>query len=356
MRLPGKAYPFNQGMSTFCGRRGLTIRSVRLMFSPWHRDADTTGPCPARGPGSASRTTVPAPGTWPGCAGAVASRVRPAAARKAGSRGRAPPPGCAGCGRQTSVTAGTVMHRSHLPLKTWFLAAHLVATHSNGISAPRLQAQLGIGSYRSAWLLPHRLRRAMAGPGRSLLQGIAEVDGTSVPCRDGGVEAGGGAETDGAKRVAGRGRSADGRILLAGAVELSEDGAPRRIRLGTIGDYGSGALRGFIAASVAPGARVVTDGWSGHPGLPGNPRERRVVAGRPAHGVLAWVRRVFPNLKRWAMGVYHGLRSRHFQRHPDGSVFRRDRRRHRRASFDSLPGIGLGLPPATCRDLTGGRA
>ncbi len=111
-----------------------------------------------------------------------------------------------------------------------------------------------------------------------------------------------------------------------------------------------------LAGAVAPGAWVVTDGWSGHPGLPGNPRERRVVAGRPAHGVLAWVRRVFPNLKRRAMGVYHGLRSRRFQRHPDGSVFRRDRRRHRRASFDSLPGIGLGLPPATCRDLTGGRA
>ncbi len=244
------------------------------------------------------------------------------------------------------MTAGTVTRRSHLPLRTWFPAAHPVATHSNGISALQLQARPGIGSHKSAWLLPHRPRRAMAGPGRSLLQGTAEVDGASVPFRDGG-----GAEDSGA----GRGRGAAGRILMAGAVELPECGRPRRIRLGTIGDYGSGALRGFIAASVVPGAWVVTDGWSGHPGLPGNPRERRVIGDRPAHGVLAWVRRVFPNLKRRAMGVYHGLRSRRFQRHPDGSVFRWNRRRHRRASFDSLPGIGLGLPPATCRDLTGGR-
>ncbi len=79
---------------------------------------------------------------------------------------------CADCGRQTSVTAGTVMHRSHLPLKTWFHAAHLVATHSNGISALQLQAQLGIGSYKTAWLLLHKLRRAMDDPDRSLLQGI----------------------------------------------------------------------------------------------------------------------------------------------------------------------------------------
>ena len=66
---------------------------------------------------------------------------------------------CAGCRRQTSVTAGTIMHRSHLPLKTWFLAAHIVATHSNGISALQLQGQLGIGSYKTAWLLLQKLQR-----------------------------------------------------------------------------------------------------------------------------------------------------------------------------------------------------
>ncbi len=255
------------------------------------------------------------------------------------------------------MTAGTVTRRSHLPPRTRVLAAHLLATHSNGISALQLQAQLGIGSHRSAWPLPHRLRRAMADPDRSLLQGTAEVDGTSVPCRDGGgAEAGDGAETDGAKGVAGRGRGAGGRILLAGAVELSEDGAPRRIRLEAIGDYGSGALHGFVSEAVAPGARVVTDGWLGYSGLPENPREERVVGGRGAHGVLTWVHRVFSSPRRWAMGVYHGLRSRHFQRYLDGSVFRWNRRRHRRTSPGSLPGIGLGLPPATCRDLIDGHA
>jgi ribosomal protein L20 len=42
---------------------------------------------------------------------------------------------CAGCDRQTSVTAGTVMHASKLPLTVWFWAAYLMATHSNGIAA-----------------------------------------------------------------------------------------------------------------------------------------------------------------------------------------------------------------------------
>ena len=70
---------------------------------------------------------------------------------------------CAGCRRQTSVTAGTILHASKLPLTVWFGPLPM-ATHSNGISALQLQKQLGIGSYRSAWLLAHKLRASMVDP------------------------------------------------------------------------------------------------------------------------------------------------------------------------------------------------
>ncbi len=90
---------------------------------------------------------------------------------------------CARCHRQTSVTASTVLHRSHLPLKTWFLAAWLVATHSNGISARQLWLQLGLGSYKTAWLLAQKLRRSMVDPNRDPLEGVVEVDQTEMPFR-----------------------------------------------------------------------------------------------------------------------------------------------------------------------------
>src|SRR5438876_5694987 len=80
---------------------------------------------------------------------------------------------CAGCGRQTSVTARTIMHASKLPLTRWFWAAFLMATHSNGISALQLQSQLGLGSYRTAWMLCAKLRRAMVNPQREPLCGGA---------------------------------------------------------------------------------------------------------------------------------------------------------------------------------------
>ena len=70
---------------------------------------------------------------------------------------------CRKCGHQTSVKAGTIMHRSKLPLTVWFWAAWLMATHSNGISAMQLKKQFGL-RYESAWLLCAKLRRAMVDP------------------------------------------------------------------------------------------------------------------------------------------------------------------------------------------------
>ena len=66
---------------------------------------------------------------------------------------------CKGCGLQTSVTAGTVMHKTRTPLVLWFWAAYLVATHTPGISAVQLQRQLGISRYETAWLILQKLRR-----------------------------------------------------------------------------------------------------------------------------------------------------------------------------------------------------
>ena len=83
---------------------------------------------------------------------------------------------CSGCAVQSSVTAGTVMHATRTPLRTWFWAAYLVATHHPGISAKQLQRQLGLSRYETAWLILQKLRRAMIAPERGLLTGEVEID------------------------------------------------------------------------------------------------------------------------------------------------------------------------------------
>ena len=90
---------------------------------------------------------------------------------------------CITCGKQTSVTAGTMMHRTKLPLTAWFWAAHLMATHSNGMSAQQLMGQLGLGSYKTAWLLAQKLRRSMVDPEREKLKGVVEIDQSEMPFR-----------------------------------------------------------------------------------------------------------------------------------------------------------------------------
>jgi hypothetical protein len=70
-----------------------------------------------------------------------------------------------------------------------------------------------------------------------------------------------------------------------------------------------------------------------------------------AHFVLKWSYRVFSNLKTWALGIFHGLRSQHLKRYLDEFVFRWNRRRHTAPAFDSLLGLGARLAPATARDF-----
>ena len=93
---------------------------------------------------------------------------------------------CASCGRQTSVTAGTIFQDTRTPLPTWFRAMWWVASQKTGASAIGLQQVLGLGSYETAWTWLHKLRRAMVRPGRDRLTGRVEVDEAFI----GGVEEG----------------------------------------------------------------------------------------------------------------------------------------------------------------------
>jgi len=120
-----------------------------------------------------------------------------------------------------------------------------------------------------------------------------------------------------------------------------------------IGDYSAATLAAFVAGNVAAGSTVVSDGWSGYATLTDVKHDPRVIGDAPAHLVLPWIHRVFANAKRWALGVYHGLRRRHLQIYLDEFVFRFNRRRNPAAAFERLLGLSLTLQPATYQMLIG---
>ena len=128
---------------------------------------------------------------------------------------------CKSCRHQVSVTAGTVLHRTRVPLHLWFSAAYLMTTHTPGFSAVQLQRQLGLTRYETAWTMLQKLRRAMVRPERDRICGTVEVDETYV----GGVEEG---------RRGGRQRDSNKSIVVA-AVEVRGRGSGR-IRLAVVDD------------------------------------------------------------------------------------------------------------------------
>src|SRR5690348_10065955 len=152
-------------------------------------------------------------------------------------------------------------------------------------SALQLQSQLGLGSYRTAWMLCAKLRRAMVNPEREPLSGVVEADETILPFR-----------TKNDPIVVPAGRSGVGKMLVAGAVEI-DGGKPRRARLKVIEGFGKPELHSFVLDAVAPQTRLVTDDWPSYRDLP-DIRHRAITLGpMAAHVVLPWIHRLFSNLK-----------------------------------------------------------
>jgi hypothetical protein len=124
------------------------------------------------------------------------------------------------------------------------------------------------------------------------------------------------------------GRSGVGKMLVAGAVEI-DGGKPRRARLMGIEGFGKPELHAFVLGAVAPQTRLVTDDWRYYQGIPAVRHNAITLGPMAAHIALPWIHRLFSNLKRWGLGVYHGLRKTNLQHYLDEFVFRFNRRRTR---------------------------
>jgi transposase-like protein len=250
---------------------------------------------------------------------------------------------CRECKRQTSITAGTLFHGSHKPLRTWFLAMWFVTSQKHGANALGLQRVLGLGSYNTAWNWLHKLRRAMVRHGRDQLSGAIEVDETYV----GGI----------GTKV--RGRGAKRKTIVAIAAEVR---GPGRIRMAKVPDLSAPSLRGFVRDNVQKGAELRTDAWSGYNGIEVMGYKHIVInisdSGDPAHVVMPRVHRVASLLDRWWLGIHQGaIRPSHLDYYLDEFTFRFNRRtsRARGLLFFRLMEQAIDCNPVPRKMIIGGR-
>jgi transposase-like protein len=225
---------------------------------------------------------------------------------------------CRACRRETSVTAGTILAGTRLPLRTWFAAVWYVVNQKQGVSALGLQRVLGFGSYQTAWAWLHKLRRAMVVNDRLPLAGIVEVDETVI----GGLRSGR------------RGRGAAGKTLVAIAVETPAPRRIGRIRMARIADASKDSLEPFVTDHIAYESEIHTDGWAGYIGLSKLHYQHLATSinasGDPAHIALPQVHRVASLLKRWLLGTHQGaISDAQIDYYLDEFVFRFNRRNAR---------------------------
>ena len=223
---------------------------------------------------------------------------------------------CRRCRYQASVTAGTLFHKTRVPLRVWFLAIFFVARHKQGISALQLQRDTGVGSYQTAWTMLHKLRSALRHRSADRPVGLVEADETFV----GGHERG--------RRG---GREVLNKSIVVAAVEQRPHSAGR-VRLEVLKRLRFEEDLGPFVCGVIDARRAIVriDGYAGYSGLDtaGVRHDRRIQGSDRARSseILPWAHTVFGNLKTWLRGTFHGVSGKHLQRYLDEFAYRFDRR------------------------------
>ena len=240
---------------------------------------------------------------------------------------------CGDCHHQTTVTAGTIMHRTHAPLTKWFLAMYFVSQDKRGISALQLKSTIGV-SYKTAWYLLHRIRTAMGQRDDThQLGGIIEFDDAFF-----------GGPTVGKKR--GRGTE---KAKVFVALSLDGKGNPLYLKMKQTKDIRQSSVRKFAQMNIVAGSTIRSDGYCSYtPGLIGFVHEPKPYD--PSSGLLHWIHITISNAKAFIIGTYHGLPSENLSAYLDEYCFRFSRRNFGAGLFDRL---SLALACSTCAQLMG---
>ena len=227
---------------------------------------------------------------------------------------------CPSCRRRFTVTTGTVLEHTRIPLRTWLLVAWFLTQTKVGISALSIERIIGV-HYQSAWSLLHKMRAAMDQGPRSRLRGDVEIDETLV----GGVDPGKPGRAKGKKEV----------VVIA--AEHVSDSSMGRIRMARLPVASGFALADFIEANVEPGSILLTDDFRSYPTAVNELAARRLeytlkpfnihASKEPAHEALPHVHRVASLFKRWGLGTHQGaMEGPHLDAYLDEFVFRFNRR------------------------------
>jgi transposase-like protein len=230
---------------------------------------------------------------------------------------------CRECEYQFSATSGTIFNDSHLPLQTWFTAVLLLVEARKGMSANQIKRTIGV-SYKTAWYLCHRIRRAMKEAMPAMLDGTVEMDETYV----------------GGKRP-GHYKLHTNKEIVIGIRQRGGD-----LRFFHAEDAKSGTLAKYIRDNVSADVDVmVTDELMAYPSAmikAGVHGEKHKTIKHKDHVYVQGdvhtntVESAFSLLKRGIVGSWHKISAKHLAAYLDEMTFRFNRRKKSDLFLDTL--------------------
>lgn len=245
---------------------------------------------------------------------------------------------CSGCGHETTLRSGTVMHGSKLPLLYWFTAMHLLTSTKKTFSASEMQRQLGHKRYQPIWEMMHKLRSVMGQrDGEYDLAGTIELDEGYFTTEDrtGGDEP--------LKRGVGSQRKAKVLVMVESEPEENpKKGKKSRkcghLKMKVIQDLKSSTFESEARDAIAPDATVVMDNLAAHAGVEEAvaKSERQTVPGKDAPKVLPWVHVAIANAKALIRDMYHGVSMELLQLYLDEFCYKFNRKYFGDKTFDRL--------------------
>lgn len=227
---------------------------------------------------------------------------------------------CASCRYEASVTAGTVMHRSHLPLTKWFLAFYLVSQDKRGVSAVLLSSELDV-TYKTAWYVLKRIRSVMGQRNSAyLLSGIVEFDDTYF-----------GGPTVGKKR----GRGTEKTKVFVG-LSLNEEGKPKHLTMQVTNNLKQASVKKFAENHIEIGSEIHADEFKSYPPALEDKYKLETQTYDPNTAELHWLHTIISNAKAFIQGTYHGRPKENLQDYLDEFCFRFSRRYFHCKLFERL--------------------
>ncbi len=237
------------------------------------------------------------------------------------------------CRHQTSITAGTIFHKTRTSLRIWFWIIFLVAKDKRGISARALNREFPI-SYPTAWNMLHKIRKAMGERDSHYnLYGIVEID-----------EAYFGRSTAGEKR----GRGTEKKKVLV-SVSVNKHGRPQYAKMEVLSDLKKSTITREIQDTVLPQSIIKTDGFKSYSGLDELDYNHTTFADINTHiaDILKSVHTLIGNVKAFITGTYHGLDKKYFQNYLNEYCYRFNRRFWQNQLFGRLLDTCINTRPIT---------